>query len=218
VAYASLTDLRAEGVTPAEASDKRLRRLIREASALIDAVTGRFFEPRRMTLALDGTGTKTLWLGVPVIQVERVRVSGGVVPAGDYVVYNRHLTQGLQDPDDREQPRVVFRGPLPRGPQLVEVAGVFGYTDQGGGRHGRTPELIRRACILLVVRDLARLGDREAREEAEARRRIVSEKTRDQAVTYEKPERGGPAGELTGDVEVDRILALYRRPAKMAAV
>jgi len=54
--YASVADLRAEGVTAAEASDARLELLLEEASRLNDRVTGWFFEPRLLTLRLSGRG------------------------------------------------------------------------------------------------------------------------------------------------------------------
>ena len=54
--YASVADLRAEGVTAAEASDARLELLLDEASRLIDRVTGWFFEPRSLMLHLSGRG------------------------------------------------------------------------------------------------------------------------------------------------------------------
>src|SRR6185503_259475 len=50
--YALVSDLRAEGVTVTEATDARLARLIRLASQYVDRMTGRFFDPRPMTLAL----------------------------------------------------------------------------------------------------------------------------------------------------------------------
>ena len=51
-------DLRAEGVTAAEASDARLELLLAEASRLIDRVTGWFFEPRLLTLRLRGAARR----------------------------------------------------------------------------------------------------------------------------------------------------------------
>ena len=47
--YASVDDLRAEGVTDAVATDARLGALIGLASRYIERVTGRFFEPRGLT-------------------------------------------------------------------------------------------------------------------------------------------------------------------------
>lgn len=70
--YALVSDLRAEGVTAAEATDARLMRLIRLASQYVDRMTGRFFEPRPMTLALDGSGGRIQLLGHPIIAVRDV--------------------------------------------------------------------------------------------------------------------------------------------------
>ena len=52
--YASVADLRDEGVSVAQASDARLLALIDEAGRAIDSFTGWFFEPRNLTLRLDG--------------------------------------------------------------------------------------------------------------------------------------------------------------------
>jgi hypothetical protein len=70
--YASVADLRAEGVTAAEASDARLELLLAEASSLIDRVTGWFFEPRLLTLRLSGRGAPSIELPVPPIRVDRL--------------------------------------------------------------------------------------------------------------------------------------------------
>jgi len=47
--YASVTDLREEGVSEAQASDTRLTALLQECSQSIDVFTGWFFEPRAHT-------------------------------------------------------------------------------------------------------------------------------------------------------------------------
>lgn len=54
--YALVSDLRAEGITEADATDVRLARLLRLASQYVDWMTGRFFEPRALTLTVDGSG------------------------------------------------------------------------------------------------------------------------------------------------------------------
>ena len=74
--YATVTELRNEGVTEAQASDPRLERLIDEASRLIDRATGWFFEPRPMTLLLDGRGTPSVEPPVPPIRLDQVLVGG----------------------------------------------------------------------------------------------------------------------------------------------
>ena len=63
--YATVADLRAEGVTVAQADDARLEALIDAATAEIDRVTGWFFEPRALTLTLDGRGAPSLELPAP---------------------------------------------------------------------------------------------------------------------------------------------------------
>jgi hypothetical protein len=65
------------------------------------------------------------------------------VDLDDVEVYNRHLSQGLVDPDDRESPKIVvnvsdiakigFIDYWPRGNQNIQVQGVFGYTDPAAG-------------------------------------------------------------------------------------
>ena len=54
--YATVQHFRDEGITEAQASDERLLALIEEATAAIDRITGWFFEPREMTIYMDGRG------------------------------------------------------------------------------------------------------------------------------------------------------------------
>ncbi|HEX2688825.1 MAG TPA: hypothetical protein VHN14_19515, partial [Kofleriaceae bacterium] len=77
--YALVSDLRAEGVTATEATDARLVRLVRLASQYVDRMTGRFFEPRPMTLTLDGSGGRTQLLGHPIICVREVKLGAALV-------------------------------------------------------------------------------------------------------------------------------------------
>src|SRR5262245_6096452 len=72
--YATVADLRAEGVTEAQASDERLRILIEEASAAIDRMTGWAFEPRSMVLRLDGRGAPSIEPPYPPIALSRITV------------------------------------------------------------------------------------------------------------------------------------------------
>jgi len=240
--YALVSDLRAEGVTPSEATDARLARLIRLASQYVDRMTGRFFEPRPMTLALDGDGGRILLLGHPIIGIRDVTLLVAmpaeigelpVVPSF-FRVYNRHLTQGLLDPDDRENPRLEFfhesdllgvqatpaaslgLGSLVwlRGVQNVVINGLFGYTDPGGSPMGSTPELIRHVTKLLVLREIPTMTDTSRREDRQKRWRIVSERTRDQGYNLEPLHAQGG---FTGDPEIDAILASYQRPPQLGA-
>jgi hypothetical protein len=230
--YATVADLRAEGVTEATASDARIESLIALAGSYIERMTGRFFESRAQTLRLDGTGGRVQPLGQPIVSVEAVFVDsspfspgGAPVDPISYRVYNRHLTEGLLLPDDRDNPRIeliggdepfpgVGRLGWPRGQQNIEVRGVFGYTDPDGSPTGRTPELIRHVTKLLVLRELPRMTDLDRREDALRRWRITSERTRDQAYTLEALRL---SGEFTGDPEIDTILAALVRPPDLGA-
>ena len=239
--YAFVSDLRAEGVTPADASDARLQQLIALASRYVERITARFFEPRIQEITLDGTGGRTLPLGHPIIGVEGVFIDSSPFTPGDlpvdssiYRVYNRHLTQGLFLPDDRDNPKLEFvHGSdlagvrfesiggtglaslvWPHGQQNVTVRGVFGYTEGDGSPTGRTPELIRHATKLLVMRDLPLLGSVDQREDARRRFRLTSERTRDQSYTLEALRLHGA---FTGDPEIDNILVAFVRPPDFGA-
>ena len=228
--YVSVADVRAEGITVADASDERIEAIIRLAERYIERVTGRFFEPRPQSLTIDGPSGRVLRLGHPIIRIDVVAVdsSSATTPVpidpSSYRVYNRHLTQGLLIPDDRDDPRIeLVRGGdasvgldaiWPCGVQNVRVAGVFGYTDPDGSPMGVTPMLIRHTTKLLVLRELPLMADLDGREDAQRRWRLTSERTRDQAYTL-----GALAsqGAFTGDREIDLILAVYTRPADLGA-
>ncbi|MBI5547612.1 MAG: hypothetical protein HY901_27325 [Deltaproteobacteria bacterium] len=239
--YASVSDLRDEGVSVNDASDRRLQQQLSLASRYIERVTGRFFEPRAQTLKLDGSGGRVLPLGQPIIGVDQVMIDSGPFRPGDldvetslFRVYNRHLTEGLFQPDDRDNPKLEFfhgedlagvhfepmRGlslsslVWPVGQQNVTVRGVFGYTEPDGSPTGRTPELIRHATKLLVMRELPRLADRDRREDAQRRWRLTSEHTRDQGYNLEPLKLHG---DFTGDPEIDNILVAFCRPPDLGA-
>lgn len=244
--YTTIADLRAEGVTVAQADDARLQVLIGRASNMIDHYTGRWFEPRSKVFLLDGTGARGLLLGPPIISISQVRLLARDLDASiqdldlaDVRIYNRHLTQELLDPDDRESPKLEFlafderfeRDPVygrtrdlfhpqywPLGTQNVEITGIFGYTDPDGSPTGRTPEMISYACMLMVLRDLPGLATQRG---LDARRAftVTEYKTRDQSVKYASPDKLGTqgVGAFTGDPTIDNILAMYMRPPAMGA-
>jgi hypothetical protein len=240
--YALVSDLRDEGVTDSDATDARLARLVLLASQYVDRVTGRFFEPRPMTLTVDGSGGRIQLLGHPIIAIRSVKMFVGmfaelgvlpVIPSF-FRVYNRHLTQALLDPDDREDPRLEFfhwsdllgvhatpAGHLGLGSlvwlpgvQNVVIDGLFGYTDPDGTQVGRTPDLIRHVTKLLVMREIPKMTDLTRREERQKRWRLTGERTRDQGYNLEALRLHGS---YTGDPEIDNVLVAYQRPAQAGA-
>ncbi|KAB2909376.1 MAG: hypothetical protein F9K40_03810 [Kofleriaceae bacterium] len=206
--YATVADLRGEGVTDVVADDARLELLLDEATRLIDQVTGQFFEPRTLVLRLPGTGAPSVYPPYfPIridelsdwdlpLDVSQLDVSGAPVLAGN------------------DGPRITrVRGFFSYGARNVRVVGRWGYTEHDGSPEGRTPLAIRRATILLALRWLVPLGENAG----DGRRpgRVVAERTRDQAVEYSDARVGERA--LTDEPEVDGLLWPYVRHSRMGA-
>lgn len=237
IGYCLVSDIRAEGITTAQASDARIQRAINLASRFIDRATGRWFSPREMTISLDGRGAGTLRLDVPIIALSAVSVGGGdPINFDDVRIYNRHLTQNLTSPDDRNDPRVewvsndrwhVYPYSARRrvstawgmGTQNISLTGIFGYTEYDGSPTGSTPALIRQACIMLTLRYLSPMTSDDWFDE-QNRYRITSERTRDQSYNL-GPVGGGlsgsPIGLGTGDPMIDSILADFSAPPALGA-
>jgi len=209
--YASVADLRDESVSVAQASDARLLALIDEAGRAIDSFTGWFFEPRTLTLRLDGRGTPSIEPPVPPIELTQLTVGGSDVSFApdDLVVVGAPVQPGFDGPRLTRTRGRVF----PKAAGNIEGAGTWGYTEDDGTAQGRTPAEIRRACMLLVLRWLSPLGTDDA--EARNRWRIIEERTRDQS--YKLDRVGGGGSTFTGDPDIDGIVARYRRPPGLGA-
>jgi len=249
--YASIDDLRDEGITETMLPDARALTLLTKASAFIEQVTARWFEPRNRTFRVKSEGTKVAYVGAPIIQLTAVATTFGAgsnleresIALDDVLVYNRHLTEGLTEPDDRDNPRIEMVGgalieypgydaTFLAGSQVVEVTGVFGYTELAPGdpvgetsdgsqvpqSYGQVPEQIKHACMLLVARDLGTIGNPATRREWRDASRIIEERTADQAYKLEGLGPLHQAGYITGDPEIDGILNLYRAPARVGVV
>jgi len=157
--YATVEDLREEGVTVAMLDDDRALAKLTTWSQAIEAWTGRWFEPRSRTFQLDGDGGEVQRIGHPIVQISDVKLISGRGVSGwdtdtydleDLVVYNRHLTQGLLRPDDRMRPKLAVAdvegrfsslslADFPRGRANIQVTGIFGWTElQPGDPVGET--------------------------------------------------------------------------------
>jgi hypothetical protein len=236
-AYTTIACMRQEGVpetgTGAVADGALLKKII-DASSYVDKITGRWFEPRTRTYTLDGSGTVSMLLQHPIIALGTVAIEGVAFATSDIIVYNRHISQGLDDPDDRENPKFELNQPLeddllfkiglkhfPRGQLNMSIDGVFGYTDYDGTSTGITPPLIEQAVKRLVVRQLGLLASGDGTTDlAMSGHKITELRTRDQWIRYGDPNRLGLAapGPFTGDREIDNILLMYRRPPRIRAV
>jgi hypothetical protein len=211
--YATVAELRAEGVVPTTASDARVDALLAEAGAFVDSVTGWFFEPRSLTVRMDGRGHPTLEPPFPPIRVDALAADheGALSTApADLVVEGSPVAPCFSGP------RLTLRHGrrFPKGVANVTATGLWGYTEADGTLTGRTPAAIRTVTMQLVLRALPLLANVDAWESARHRWRLSEERTRDQSY------RLNPATLstfVTGDPDIDLVLMHYRRPAGLGA-
>lgn len=229
------------------------RRALREAASYIEAVTGRFFEPRYRQFDMNGRGgpaiqTDHVIIGMTSVTFTFTTFTPADLPIqeGDLRVYNRHIRQGLEEPDDRQDPRVEFlRTPVYRFPrsqllgevdilssyvgfvdsqQNVKMSGMWGFTDYDGSPFGKTPDLIKELTLRLAARNIqplwVRLGGAGAQTGFAGP--VQTERTMDQSVSFANlagttGAGGAYAGAWTGDPGIDQIIALYLRPPKFGS-
>lgn len=218
--------------------DDELTLALGRAVAFLHRATGRLFVQTSGTLSLDPeevdpTGrTYRLHLPLPVVSAHQA-TGGGVsavttgdvddpdeVDADDYVVNDG---VGFPPNDPRDNPWIDLRSvstglatPVSVSPEAtvdsgwgvgvrnVHVTAVWGYCDE----QGRTPEQVRKLLALLVIRELADLGDDHDRGNLLAGA-VIGESVEGRSVTLAAGAAGaGP----TGDRVIDTLIAAYRRP------
>ena len=123
--------------------------------------------------------------------------------------------------------------PFTRGRLNVVVSGLFGYTTLGPSapvgetadgsqkpiNYGSTPGDITQACIRLVMREWPLLTETDDLRDWRDSWRLESIKTRDQTVKWTPLSKAGDGiGSLTGDANIDRLLAAYVAPKSMVGV
>jgi hypothetical protein len=242
-AYCTVYDLANDGMASANSGDGSAQKLIAQCSRYIEFYTGRTFSPTYKLITVSGTFARALLLDEPICAIEGLQFDmsgvfdGSPEAQANYRVFNRHLTQGLFLPDDRDNPKIEFLptwdpssydGPyypssvwwrrMPRGVQNVQLGGYFGYTEPDGSMIGGTPALIRLACRLLCFKQQYAPGD-PRRADAFNRQRLTSEYTRDQGYIMDKPNaaRASPFVTHTLDPEIDAILFGFIRPPRLGA-
>lgn len=238
--YTSLIELDALGF---RAKGKSLILAMELASRYIEKFTGNVFEPTPKRVRLDGSGTTRQLLNEPIVAIGDIFIdispfqpSELPIDPTSVRVYNRHLSQNLLSPDDRDNPRIEFfqsfdrqgsprqsfsRLFFQRGEQNVAIQGVYGYTEPDGTPYGSTPQLISLAAQLLLNRNLTKPSDSEGRLDNQRAQFIEELRTRDQQVKYNFPNVSGGhhalVGGFTGDPEIDTILSMFQKPIMLAA-
>jgi hypothetical protein len=209
-AYCTIADMRAEGVTDAEADDDRLALLIEEATAEIDEWTGWWFDVQERTLTLNGRGTTTLALPAPALELTNVTIFGTEIDPDDVdLVGPSPVPSGSYD----EGPAVQIEGGWDAGRRNVVIEGTFGYREADGSDQGRVPRGIRRACMLIVLKRVGKLAEDDAARDAH---RVKSMRTKTQSVDFRDPAAGDAP--YTGDAEIDQILLRFAKPMGLGSV
>lgn len=200
---------------------------IKDAMAFIDRHTRQWFNARTFDdsnpIYWEGNNTETLFLPVPILEITTLKKEpdGQVVAATDYQVFN-----GRSFPDDRRNPMIKLRkfgddvmfisgGTFMRGVRSV-ITGIFGFLEADG----TTPVLIQRATAKLALMYYMRSLGEAAADAASSSNTgpIKREKTDLHEIEYFDARAtggkdGGNSGSgLSGDDEVDDVIAAYRAP------
>jgi hypothetical protein len=235
-ALATLTEIRAEGVTVAEADDARVTLALEWASRYIERATRRLFGPRFGIQVFDVPQTSdTLLLPEPLIAILAMESGGAAVDLTTLEIYNRHLRGG--DRGDLSGPQLKIADDLEsdlynavwgdlfafdRGSQAVRVTGIWGYTEASRGAipgetadgsqvpldYGVIPPLVNWACRALTLRHLFPMYT--ADEMTARARQVVSLSTRDQSVTFSAAAAAASTGWAADDA-VQEVLFGYAR-------
>jgi hypothetical protein len=243
--YCTIQDIRDQGYAQSVYSDLVVLKAINAATALIDKVTRQWFEPRFRFVSKDGLCRDSVPLMVPIIVLQKVRIGVQQMDLANYAVYNRHLTHGIVQPDDRANPIVAYKTEsespaiqrLHRGSsfetdrKIINMTGIFGYTDLGAGfvgetaegsqiplTYGVTPSQINRACTMLAIKNMVPFEDSQ---DMVNQSKVTEEKTRDQSIKFSDNSSSSSNDSsygITGLLEVDKILQMYVGPLDIGTV
>lgn len=219
--YCTVSDIRDEGWDATDVTDAQVEQGIALATAYIEKKTRQWFVPRYRRIVLDGSGWDRLFVQVPIVALMEVYVDGVTEGVGNLHVYNRHLTHGLTDPDDRENPMIAFDEALnltsfgyqrmnygfsafEESGKIVELVGIFGCTELPPGTQpgetsaGSQVPLSYGATPPLIEWAAIRLAmmkmfpaNSDNGDGGALARRIVEEKTMDQSVKYASSSASG---------------------------
>lgn len=234
--YCTVQDIRDEGLDASVADDAKVLAYIETWQQFIDRACRQWFNARAMILQVDGNDADALFLSVPIIQVDYLKINNSAeeLDANLWRAYT-----GRVYPDDRRNPRIKLVGPdewrniyvpasrMPgrlkfrKGRQNQEIKGIFGFTEENGS----TPKLIQRALIKLVIEKLSAplysSGGSSSTVPA-ILGPILEEETDDHRIKYGQAggetsaRRTGLSG-ITQDPEILDILRLYKGPIGVGA-
>ncbi len=237
----SVASMRADGVTLEAASDFRCHQAIVQATAFIERVCRRWFYPAFRSFTVSSSGAALLLLPAPIVGISTVKVAydnafdvAEPLDGGSFRVYASHLSEEMTvGADDRNNPKLervhnldfqTWRGRglehWPVGERHIQITGAFGYTEPDGATGGKTPELIRLACMKLASRYAAKKSGGSAASSAESAPPVGPVKrlkTKQNEVEFSEAAASAslPSGMISGDADVDGILELFIGPPAM---
>jgi hypothetical protein len=218
--YITPDDIWAEGYANPPWTPAKVWRGIDRATATIDSICRQWFEPRYAQFSYDGNDLDQMWLDLPICAIHRVEQDAVIVDASDISVYNRHLTRGQLNPDDRNNPRIGYSLDLPigyrgrvsrlyadaalfgSGRMNVVLKGVFGFTELGPGdfaaeteEGSQVPVSYGRTPAEIVraalLLTLTYMLPASDQQQAVFNNRITRIKTRDQEIAFSDMAAGG---------------------------
>jgi hypothetical protein len=192
-------------------------------SAFIDRVTRQWFEPRQKVLLLDGSGSDTLFLPVPIIALTAIYLNGDFrtpVNLDELTVYDGSSDEARRNPKIRLSSAPYYRDiflPLQRrmgvgfarGDRNQRIEGTFGYVEADG----TTPLLIKRAVLRLVA---ANVGSFKQSLTAGGGW-VKSESTGGHSISYGFPDAKVGTMGVTRDAEVEMIIQMFKGPILLSA-
>jgi hypothetical protein len=230
--YITVQDIRDQGITAAVVDDATVLAYIETWQQFLDRACRQWFNPRAMILELNGNDSDTLFFGVPIIQIDYIKLNGS---ADELITSLYKAYTSRTYPDDRRNPRIKLRGPggcrdiysapmalgqlkFRKGVKNQEVKGIFGFTEADGS----VPKMIQRALLKLVVEKLTSpvypSGVGVGLVPTGATGQIIQEKTDDHEIRFSDNSRSKKHGldGITNDYEVLDIIRLYRAPIGVA--
>lgn len=163
--YITVQDIRDEGILEADHDDDKVLSYIKTWQVVLERACRQWFNERSLTLELDGNESDLLLLGIPIIEIEYIRINGQTtnLDSSYYKVYNNKGGY----PDDRRNPKIklvnsvsrnifAFRNAsstkliFEKGQKNQIIKGTFGFVESNGA----TPDPIKRALTKLVIEKL----------------------------------------------------------------
>jgi len=202
--------------------------LIQQAMDLIDEKTGQFFNKRSGVYSLEGNNTALMHFPVPIIEIEELLINSTKTELKEGEDYDFVAFKGRQRPqDDRRNPRIklnigrgrgsIFAGSITsrvfvKG-TLTQITGSFGFLEPTG----KTPALIQKAVKLLVMQDISTpIGATLTTSSTAGPLKRLKVDLHEQEFFEPSSNKDSVKSSASGNEEVDRIIAFYRSPIRIA--